>query len=139
MVGKSKYPTRTEARRMELIGQQYFGCIPCRLEEPSLPVLATVQHVVEGYRLGHMFTYGCCLWHHLGQFPSQPGPSLAHNRKGYRQRYGSERLLIALQDFVIEIFEREPWFEYEMPDEVAFQLQDEWVKLRADDPYFEER
>lgn len=121
-----------------MIGRQVFGCIPCRLVDPVNHVLATVQHVTEGYkRLGHWATYGCCTWHHFGEPPQRPGPSLAINRREYRATFGSELLLVNLQDWLIDQYRMRPWNEYELPLDVARQLHERWVKMRGDDTHFE--
>ena len=138
MVGKAKPPTAEERRRMSLIGEQYFGCIPCRLEHGQ-HVLATVQHVVEGRkRLGHASTYGACEWHHFGHVHvRQPGPSLANGKRTYTARYGCERLLVDLQTALIHWFDSDPWLDFSMPGHQTRKLHALWVTLRADDPYFE--
>jgi hypothetical protein len=139
MVGKTKRPTSAEKKRMSLIGEQYFGCLPCRLEKSNYaPVLATVQHVVEGgKRLGHNYTYGLCCWHHFGHDPMRMGPSLALNKHTYVRRYGSERMLVELQDWLIAEHKVIQWFEYDMPQSVVRQLRLEWVRLGSEDQFFE--
>jgi hypothetical protein len=138
MVGKAKPATPNEKYRMSLIGEQYFGCIPCRLENPFLHVIATVQHVTSGNkRLGHRYTYGCCSWHHFGHDPKRVGPSLANGLRPYQAHYGSEILLVNLQDQLIAFYNSEPWFEYDMPIEWARHIYRMWVTLRADDPNYQ--
>lgn len=140
MVGKAKAPTKEQKIRMELIGQQYFGCIPCRLEDPYLHVDATVQHVTAGQkRLGHDHTYGACPWHHQAYPPIMAGPSLAHGLKPYQECYGSEALLIQLQDWLIEQYNWLPWPDRAMRLSVGRDLWERWVTLRADDPYYRSR
>lgn len=136
MVGKTKAANKAEARRMGLIGGQYFGCIPCIKHEKFS--LATVQHVTAGFkRLGHRHTYGCCPWHHFGtpftdgrgvtmarhEMEALIGPSLAFNRRAYKEFYGSEELLIAVQDWLIECYDANPWPDYLLPAGVAAEAR----------------
>lgn len=136
MVGKSKPATASESARMDLIGSQAFGCVPCRLDDPFMHVLATVQHVTEGYRVGHDATYGACVWHHFGDPPQRKGPSLANGMRPYQYYYGSEALLVQLQDWLLDQYTADPWLEYAMPFKVARQLHARWVTLRSDDTHF---
>jgi Recombination enhancement, RecA-dependent nuclease len=135
VVGKTKAPNKDEARRMDLIGGQYFGCIPCLKHDKFS--LATVQHVTAGFkRLGHRYTYGCCPWHHFGtpftvndvsltrlEMEDLIGPSLAFNRRAYKDFYGSEELLIAVQDWLIECYDANPWPDYLLPAGVAAEAR----------------
>jgi hypothetical protein len=101
----------------------------------------TIQHVVEGNkRLGHRFTYGCCGWHHLGEnLPGKTrhesmmlmGPSLALSKTEYRARFGAERHLVALQDLVLELFEKNPWKQYHMRYDVLREIATEWQRLQG--------
>ena len=139
MVGKTKAPTPEEQNRMSWISQQYGCCIPCLLSNRPQRA-ATVQHVVEGRkRLGHESTYGSCVWCHLGQPPELPSPSLQHGKKIFQAHFGSETMLCDLQTFLIDAWRIHFWVPYQMPPEVISELRSLWVKLRADDPYYEER
>jgi len=136
MVGATIPPTKAEKDRMNWIGQQYGGCIPCLLSfRPQRE--ATVQHVVEGKRLGHMFTYGGCVWCHLGNPPELPTPSLAAGKKTFQSHFGAETMLCDLQTFLIEAWKIHFWVPYHIPEPVVRQLRELWVTLRADDPYYE--
>ena len=139
MVGRTTPPTAEEKRRMELIGEQIFGCIPCLLED--LPFrAATVQHVVEGgKRLGHQATYGLCPWHHFATKPDPGmskttilkvfGPSLANGSKPYRERYGSEAMLVEVQDFMIDLWLQHPWFPADLPQAARDHTRAYWRQL----------
>lgn len=138
MVGKARAPTTEEKNRMSWIGQQYGGCLPCLLENRP-GVACTVQHVVKGRkRLGHESTYGLCVWHHFGQPPERPSPSLANGTKPFMRKFGSEELLVDLQTFLIDAWDIHFWVPYQIPAEVVRQLRELWYKLRVDDTHFEE-
>ena len=108
MVGKTKPPTAPEKARMASIKDGH--CLCCLLQGDERQ--ATVQHVTAGFkRLGHRFTYGVCEWHHLGYpLPGHDnrttaaliGPSLAHDKRAYCTRYGTELELVALADWYLE-------------------------------------
>lgn len=100
-------PTKEERQRMATIKRR--GCIACLLTHfryrPS-----EVHHVVEGRkRLGHLYTVGLCAWHHraiaddgmdFDQMREIFGPSLADEPGRFRNQYGAEKALIAMQDVV---------------------------------------
>ena len=121
-----------------MIGEQNFGCIPCLLED--LPFrIATVQHVVEGgKRLGHQATYGLCAWHHFAQPESFShadarrilGPSLAEGKRPYQERYGSETILVEVQDFMIDLWLQYPWYPMEVPAGIKDHTRAYWKKLK---------
>ena len=58
------------------------------------------------------------------------GPSLANGMRPYRDHYGSETILVEVQDFMISAFAIEPWFAYYVPDDVLAKTYDYWVELR---------
>lgn len=131
MVGKAIPATKAQKDRMDTIAN-YCGCLPCILEN-TLNRHTTIQHVTEcRKRLGHDATYGACTWHHFGQLPRMHGPSLAGGMKPYRERYGPERLLVELQDYVLELFAEDPWPEYDMPVSVGRKIQAKWHTMMAD-------
>lgn len=139
MVGKSKPANAEEKARMSLIKEQAW-CIPCTLIRRPNGSYTTIQHVVEGNkRLGHRYTYGACLWHHQGHVPhgncrqemqERFGISLAFSRKEYKAQFASERDMVTLQDKLIELFEKNPWDQYYMPQYVIYELQQLWNELR---------
>ena len=115
------------------------GCIPCLLENLS-DVYAENHHVVDGsYRNGPDVTYGNCAWHHRGiPWPGLQqegmetllGPSLRLSSKRYKARYGSELDLLQTQDFLLVLFDREPWADYAMPRAVAKRVREFWKIVR---------
>lgn len=138
MVGKSKPASKTEKARMQLIKEQAW-CIPCILNgTPNRPA-TTIQHVVDGQkRTGD--SYGCCGWHHLGvqegELPRQVmlhdlGPSLALTKRFYREIWGKEDILVELQDFLIEMWKKQPWDQYNLPRYVGNELRKRWQQLRG--------
>jgi hypothetical protein len=81
-------------------------CLPCALDRNKRQ--STIQHVTQGgRRLGHMYTYGSCPWHHQGikedGYSRQDmigllGPSFAMGRRQFEAKYGNERnVLVPLQ------------------------------------------
>jgi len=137
MVGKAIPPTKEEKNRLNWIGSQYGGCIPCLLKGYS-GVLAEVHHVVQGNkRSGHEFTYGNCYWHHEGHEPARPGPSLGKGKRPSQAYFGAATMLCDLQTFLIEAWKIHFWVPYHIPEPVVRQLRELWVTLRVDDPYYE--
>ena len=140
MVGPQPKPTKAEQARFDLIKEQAW-CIPCILNRTPNRPRTTIQHVVEGNkRLGHAMSYGCCGWHHLGQLEGRAGrfemmkilgPSLVHGSKEYREVWGPERILIQLQDFLIDLFEKRYWDQYNMPRMINNEVIREWERLRG--------
>ena len=126
MVGKTKPAAPAQSVRMDTIAR-FCGCLPCLLEG-LLDVHATIQHVCEGYRLGHRFTYGSCEWHHLGRGVGI-GPSMAITPHKFHVRYGSERALVKVQDFMLDLFADNPWEEYAVRRQVARDVRNHWTEL----------
>lgn len=131
MVGKTQAATRAQKARMDQI-KMNCGCLPCLLKNLA-NVHCTVQHVVEGgKRLGHDFTYGSCLWHHMGPEYAEnrmPGPSLANNKREFVAAFGTERQLVQTQDFMLYEFRADPWGEFDVPLMVGEKVRQYWVKL----------
>lgn len=83
------------------------------------PFRTTQQHVTEGgRRLGEEYSYGSCEYHHLGkqiegwsrQQMYHYGPSFAHGRKSFEERYGDERyILVRVQDMLCELQKAGGW------------------------------
>lgn len=136
MVGKSKAPTADERRRMKTI-KEHTPCIPCMLISRRMIRYPEVRHVVEGMkRLGHRYTYGLCPWHHRGVIDNnrttqsmigQFGPSLSGGKKPFQQRFGPERLLVKVQDYLLEEYDRSPWDYYSVPHEVRRDMLLRWT------------
>ena len=105
----SQPPTAEEDRY--LIDLKALWCIPCALDGWDA-VPPTVHHVVEGrHRLGHMFAYPCCLWHHQARPPPRMtldnatalyGPSLATEHKRYQEVYAPERELVKIAQTAVK-------------------------------------
>ncbi len=140
MVGKSKAASLTEKKRMELI--RGLGCVACVLK--NYPDAACeVHHVVEGrVRHGHRETMGLCLWHHRGevsegytrqQMGGMIGPSLAHGSYDFADNFGSQATLVAVQDYILDRFEAEPWLEFAMPRGIVLDIYYFWSELRKSD------
>ena len=137
MVGKSKSATRTEKRRMEMI--KGLGCIACLVGNwPDMQ--CEIHHVVDGgKRLGHEHTFSLCTWHHRGippegstgqEMTDMLGPSLANGSKPFSDSFGSQTLLVAVQDYLLDRFDAEPWLELSMPREVVLDTVHFWRDLR---------
>jgi hypothetical protein len=92
-----------------------FGCVPCLVwaRAGNMP-LADVAMVCEydhkksgNIRRGHRFGYAACPWHHRqvvadgwnhAHMRSHFGPSLMDGSRLFRETYGDDDFLIALQD-----------------------------------------
>lgn len=102
---------------------QDIGCLCCAMEG-YLDVPVDAHHIVDkGYRAlsgGDDATLPICPWHHRGVPPSgfsedtaegYAGPSLALRKKRFKERYGTERELLALTEclLVLPLFEIRRW------------------------------
>lgn len=58
------------------------------------------------------------------------GPSLAHGRKPFEAAFGSEETLVKLQDYVLHLFEQQPWPEYHLSATAARQTRIKWIVLK---------
>lgn len=124
MHSKANGPTKAEAKRFERIVE--LGCVACRKNAELRPISCEVHHLLDGgRRRGHSFTVGLCQWHHRGvvndlivseatRFLGGDkkaglkctvdgttaffGPSLYHDRKAFRERYGTDDELLAYQE-----------------------------------------
>lgn len=102
-------PYRKQKDNYRFIEIQERGCVPCFLEarlqgREWVPQPCDMHHVNQS---DHQQTYGNCPWHHRGvphswsnswEMKQYFGPSMAIEPKKYRQRYGSEVELLALQN-----------------------------------------
>lgn len=143
MVGKTPRVRKTERQRFETI-KQHCGCLPCLLMG-HLDRHTSIEHVTDaGQRIGkdssqHEATIGLCAWHHFGvhidgrhtyEMDADFGPSLALGRHSFENHFGDERhVLIPAQNFMLEIFEEQPWPEYAVPRRVARDVRNKWIKL----------
>lgn len=100
-------PTATDVERFELLRQ--IGCIACYLE--GLRGIACgrteIHHLLSGNRRrGHRFTVPLGAWHHRGvtdrltsaDMTATFGPSLANGSKPFRERYGSDDVVLSIAD-----------------------------------------
>ena len=117
------------------------GCIAC-LYENFLNVHTDIHHQLEGNRKGHRFTVGLCKWHHQGYpWPNMTmvdmkrsiGPSMALNPRLFKQRYGSDLIMLEVQDLILTKYARMPWGDYDIPDNIAKLVRDFWHKLKVDE------
>ena len=144
MVGKAKPRTKEDRERIE-ISKRYISCMPCILVG-FLNSHADYQHVVEAQRrLGHKCGYSSCLWHHRGEkggpwegLTTQAmigmfGPSFAHGKKPFRAFFGSELLLVRVQDFAIKLYKRYQWNEFEMSQFVGIRIRSYHIDLMRKD------
>ncbi len=107
-------PSMEEAMRFEHI--KAIGCLACLmggLRPPTPEVHHLTQTGRHGHkRRGHRYTIGICRWHHRGVPPAgmnerqalaARGPSYQLQAKAFRERYGNDDSLLALQDQLIEL------------------------------------
>lgn len=142
MVGRTAPIRKDDRRRFEII-KLHCGCLPCLLIG-HLDRHASIEHVTEaGRRVGkleqHENTIGLCNWHHFGscmpgwtrhKMVGEFGPSLARGRKQFEDFFGDEvKLLIPVQDHMLDLFAADPWPEYTVTAEVARQTRDLWIEL----------
>ena len=101
-------PTKADRARFDAFRR--IGCVACRKEGYG-PHDADVHHLLSGgHRRGHRFTVPLCPWHHRGftyhgsrqDMTDEYGPSLAHQPRRFRERYGSDDELLAYTDQLIE-------------------------------------
>ena len=108
-------PTKIEAKRKDAI-KDIAVCVCCRLRSRIVHLsphgYVDVHHLLKGNkRIGHMHTIGLCVWHHRGhtldgynriQMQALYGHSLAHGSKPFREQFGSDEDLLALQDEMLD-------------------------------------
>jgi hypothetical protein len=142
MVGKTAPSSRANKNRMTRL-RQYCGCL-CSLLMGYPNIRSSVEHVTaSGRRIGkgseqHRWTIGLSEWHHFGvPWPGRTknsmvelvGPSLAFGRKPFEAHFGSEESLVLVQDYMLELFERSPWAEYDVPVDVAMLVRRRWIEV----------
>lgn len=102
-------PTRAESARMSAIKDG--PCVCC--EQIGMPSYCPeIHHLLSGNkRRGHRFTVGLCAWHHRSvladgytksSMTAIYGPSLADGSKPFREKFGSDDELLAIQDQLLE-------------------------------------
>lgn len=97
-------PTKEEAEW--IVAVKEGPCLAC-LRKLGIRVLGCDAHhlLSGGRRRGHMDTIGLCAWHHRGYSGDEPvayvrdyyGPSLMDGSKLFRDAYGTDDELLALQ------------------------------------------
>lgn len=113
MHSTAKPPTKAEQRRAERA--RTVGCVACYML-PGSPYSPPDNHheLSGGRRIGHFATAYLCRWHHRGiplecgmkETEALMGPSMAHNPRRFRARFGSKEFLIALTDQRLEDAEK---------------------------------
>lgn len=98
----------TKAHEARIDRLQRIGCICCR--KIGIKSQIDVHHIVEGYRLGDEFTLPLCPYHHRGDPPdgmsskearAYYGPSLRLEKRNFKAKWGSERMLLAEIDALV--------------------------------------
>jgi len=114
MVGNTATQTKADRDRLSAISEMRT-CLCCALEGwHDVPV--TIHHITQaGRRMKdeHQHTLGLCAWHHLGIYnqgmsrkaaESHFGPSLAHSKALFHERYGTELQLLQVQDALVRSY-----------------------------------
>ena len=111
------------------------GCILCLLVTGKTRP-PDVHHLTSGSRRrGQQYTIGCCPFHHRGLVPDNHtkqsmsglvGPSYAWGRRGFHEFFGSDDLLLKIQNLVLEHFNESPWFDYQIPELVKVKARELW-------------
>jgi hypothetical protein len=104
----------TNQHRSRWLRFELIGCVACRIN--GTPNRQYEHHHLNfdgragQKRLGHAFTIPLCGWHHVGRPPeghdskwaeANLGPSLAKQSKKFRERYGTDKALLAYTDAMI--------------------------------------
>ena len=143
MVGKTPRIRKQDRQRLNTI-KDYCGCLPCLLMG-HLDRHTTIEHITKaGRRVGiesaqHENTIGLCLWHHfqvcnngqqIDRMVSEFVPSLAAGSRSFQWHFGDElRVLLPIQNYLLELFAEHPWPEYSVPRRVARDVRSEWITL----------
>ena len=113
MFGKRSTPKATPAQVARFEAIHRLGCIAARQRGVILP--ATIHHLTIGgrhgqKRRGHDFTIGLSEWHHLGrpilglthrECEARFGPSYARTPRAFRETFGQDDALLAMQNDLI--------------------------------------
>jgi hypothetical protein len=109
---KAKGPTKAERKRWDLFRE--IGCVYCRIFLGHRGMDADVGHILDdgARRAGHDVTVPSCPWHHRGVLPAgcpdvktavrDLGPSLTHGSVPFRQRFGSDAVILAFTNQLLE-------------------------------------
>ena len=114
------------------------GCILClivcgKTQAPDVHHLTSA-----GRRKGHQHTIGACPYHHRGHLNGQSkqqmsgllGPSHAWGSKGFHEFFGSDELLLQIQNRILTRFNENPWFDYQVPTLVRREAQHLWTERK---------
>jgi hypothetical protein len=128
---------------MDIIAK-HCGCLPCLLMGWA-DVHTSIEHVTEhGRRVGkgadqHKWTIGLCTWHHFGHTPNhttrqqmsgEVGPSLIWGRNTFEEHFGDEiEVLVPTQNYLLDLFDAQPWPEYALPRDIARRTRNQWIEL----------
>ena len=124
---------KADEGRMKAIKES--GCILCLLASGQTRP-TDVHHLTAGSRRrGHQYTIGACPYHHRGLVPEGHtkqsisgllGPSYAWGRRGFAEFFGSDDLLLKIQNLVLKHFNETPWIDYNVPYVVRREAQELW-------------
>jgi hypothetical protein len=75
-----------------------------------------------------------CKYHHVGKLDwantmsldetiERMGPSFELHRREFLRRYGTEKELVELNKYAIELYDERPWNDHEMPPDIARMIQ----------------
>jgi hypothetical protein len=77
---------------------------------------------------------GLCPWHHRGHTQDQTkqylsglvGPSYAHGRRGFQAFFGTDDLLLKIQNVILQHYDESPWFDYQPDRNIIRKAQHIW-------------
>ncbi len=120
MVGKQKARNAEEHNYIHT-SKHLIGCVPCALLGFHA-VPADFHHIIDGNkRLGHMYGFGMCLWHHRGErdwtlqhiphdeIQLRIGPSFARSPRAFQDLFGTQLLLADLNMYMVDRYDQAPW------------------------------
>ncbi len=125
---------KADSTRMQAIKES--GCICCLLITGKTQA-PDVHHLTSGSRRrGHQATIGLCPYHHRGHLNGVSkqvilglvGPSYAWGRRGFQEFFGSDDLLLKIQNVILKRFDEKPWFDYVIPGLVKREAQHLWAE-----------
>ena len=126
-----------KADKDRLSNMKESGCICCLLVTGKTQA-PDIHHLTSGMRRkGHQYTISACPWHHRGLVPDNHtkqsisgllGPSYAHGRRGFQEFFGSDDLLLEIQNIILRHFAEQPWIDYMVPSIVTTEARHLWDK-----------
>jgi len=128
---------RTKADKARMAAIKESGCV-CTLLINRKTVPPDVHHI-NGVARSYQKTIGLSPWLHRGLrndgMDTQAmmgvfGPSLAQGRSTFEEYWGSQELLLDIQNLVLDEYERHNWVDYEPPYEVRRKAIHLWTKSR---------